>query len=288
LDGDRIWFTDTPDGKIGYFDTKSEQFTMIPLPIKSIPISIETDNDGNVWIALVDQHMLLKYDPASGQFTEHKIPTNPAGPVALLRDQNGMIWFAESQGGKIGVINPDTGKIQEYSPSEPLKEPFFLLFDKDGTLLVSEHTALRIVRFNPYLETFSNVVTVTDPNSLPFAFAPDKFGNIWIAQHTVDKLGIYDPQKGEFAELNIPSQTTFVQFLLNDKNGDIWFVEQRANKLGHVAISEIPQMSAAPTQGFELQYSELVSPLISAGIIATSLFFVKSIYDKRRLESLID
>ncbi len=288
LDGDRIWFTDTPDGKIGYFDTKSEQFTMIPLPIKSIPISIETDNDGNVWIALVDQHMLLKYDPASGQFTEHKIPTNPAGPVALLRDQNGMIWFAESQGGKIGVINPDTGKIQEYSPSEPLKEPFFLLFDKDGTLLVSEHTALRIVRFNPYLETFSNVVTVTDPNSLPFAFAPDKFGNIWIAQHTVDKLGIYDPQKGEFAELNIPSQTTFVQFLLNDKNGDIWFVEQRANKLGHVAISEIPKMGAAPAQGFELQYFELASPLISAGIIATSLFFVKSIYDKRRLESIID
>lgn len=288
LDGDRIWFTDTPDSKIGYFDIKSEQFTIISLPIKSIPISLETDNDGNVWIALVDQHMLLKYDPASEQFTEHKLPTNPAGPVALVRDQNGMIWFAESQGGKIGVINPDTGKIQEYSPIQPLKEPFFLLFDKDGNILVSEHTALRVVRFNPYLETFSNVVTVTDPNSLPFALAPDKFGNLWIAQHTVDRLGIYDPQKGEFTELNIPSQTTFTQFLLNDKNGDIWFVEQRANKLGHVAISEIPQMSAVPTQGLEIRYSELASPLISAGIIATSLFFVKSIYDKRRIESVID
>ena len=288
LDGNKVWFTDTPDSKIGYFDIDSEQFTIIPLPIKSIPISLETDNVGNVWISLVDQHMLLKYDPVSEQFTEHKIPTIPAGPVALTRDQNGMIWFAESQGGKIGMINPETGKIQEYSPSEPLKEPFFLLFDKDGTLLVSEHTALGIVRFNPYLETFSNVVTVTDPNSLPFAIAPDKFGNLWIAQHTVDKLGIYDPQKDEFAELNIPSQTTFTQFLTNDKNGDIWFVEQRANKLGHVSISEIPQMSASPTQEFEIRYSELATPLISAGIIATSLFFVKSIYDKRRIDSLID
>ncbi|WP_100183024.1 virginiamycin B lyase family protein [Candidatus Nitrosotenuis aquarius] len=288
LDGNRIWFTDTPEGKIGYFDTESEQFTIIPLPIKSIPISLETDNDGNVWIALVDQHMLLKYDVTSEQFTEHKIPTNPSGPVALTRDQNGMIWFAESQGGKIGVIEPSTGKMREFSPAVPLKEPFFLLFDKDGTLLVSEHTALGIVRFDPYLETFSSVVTVTDPNSLPFAVAPDKFGNLWIAQHTTDRLGIYDQQKDEFAELDIPSQTTFTQFLLNDKNGDIWFVEQRQNKLGHVTISEIPQMSATSQQEFEIRYFELASPLISGGIIATSLFFVKSIYDKRRIDSLID
>jgi copper transport protein len=129
---------------------------------------------------------------------------------------------------------------------------------------------------------------VTDPNSLPFALAHDKFGNIWIAQHTTDRLGIYDPQRDEFAELNIPSQTTFTQFLLNDKNNDIWFVEQRQNKLGHVSISEVPHMSTPTQSEVEIRYFELASPLISAGIIATSLFFVKSIKDKRRIDSLID
>lgn len=288
LDDDKVWFTDTPDSKIGYFDISTEQFHIIPLPIKSIPISLETDNDGNIWIALVDQHMLLKYNPISKEFQEFKIPTNPSGPVSLTRDQNGLIWFAESQGGKIGMINPTTGKIKEYMPSELLKEPFFLLFDQDGTILVSEHTALRILRFNPYLETFTPVVTVTDPNALPFAIAPDKFGNIWIAQHTSDKLGVYDSQKREFTEINIPSQTTFTQFLFNDKDGNIWFVEQRANKIGYVSISEVPQMNVSHPPKFALRYSELASPLVSVGIIATSLFFVKSIRDKRRLDSLID
>lgn len=288
LDKNRVWFTDTPDSKIGYFDIKTEQFHIVSLPVKSLPISLETDNDGNLWIALVDQHLLLKYDPTSEEFQEYKIPTSPSGPVGLARDQNGMIWFAESQGGKIGVINPNTGTIREFMPSEPLKEPFFLLIDQDGTILISEHTALNILRFNPYLETFTQATSVTDTNSLPFALTPDKFGNIWIAQHTVDKLGIYDPQKVEFAEINIPTQTTFTQFLINDKDGNIWFVEQRSNKLGHVGISEIQQMNAVQSQGFVMQYSELVSPLVSAGIIATSLFFVKSIRDKRRLDSLID
>jgi copper transport protein len=288
LDDSKVWFTDTPDSKIGYFDIKTEQFHIIPLPVKSIPISLETDNDGNLWIALVDQHMLLRYDPISEEFTDYKLPTNPAGPVALTRDQNGMIWFAESQGGKIGVIDPNGGKISEFAPTELLKEPFFLLFDKDGSILISEHTALRLVRFDPYLETFSHVVSVTDPNSLPFAIAPDKFENLWIAQHTTDRLGIYDPQRDEFAELTIPSQTTFTQFLTNDNKGDIWFVEQRQNKLGHVSISEIPQINIEPRQEFDLRYSEIVAPLIAAGIVATSLFFVKSVQDKRRLDSLTD
>lgn len=289
LDGDKVWFTDTPSSTIGNFDTKTEQFEIIPLPVKSVPISLETDTDGNLWVALADQDMLLKYDPSSGQFEEHKIPTPQPGAVALARDQSGMIWFAESQGGKIGVVDPRNGNIKEFMPTEPLKEPFFLYIDKDGTILISEHTALRILRFDPYLETFSVLTTVTDPNSLPFALAPDKFDNIWIAQHTANKLGIYDPQKNEFGELPIPTQNTFTQFLISDKNGDIWFVEQRGNKTSHVEISEVPQASTSPqAQTFVLQYSELVSPLISAGIIATSLFFVKSIRDKRRIDSQID
>ena len=38
----------------------------------------------------------------------------------------------------------------------------------------------------------------------------------------------------------------------------------------------------------EIEYTEIASPLIALGIIATALFFVKSIYDKRRLNSLIN
>jgi len=39
---------------------------------------------------------------------------------------------------------------------------------------------------------------------------------------------------------------------------------------------------------FEIKYAELVSPLISAGIIVMSLFFVKSVKDKRRIDGLVD
>ena len=38
---------------------------------------------------------------------------------------------------------------------------------------------------------------------------------------------------------------------------------------------------------FEIKYVELVAPLIAAGIIATSLFYVKSVRDKRKIDDII-
>ncbi|MFY9299582.1 MAG: CopD family protein [Candidatus Nitrosotenuis sp.] len=287
-DDGKVWFTDTPESRIGYFDPKTEQFKIISLPIKSIPISLETDLDGNVWIALVDQHMLLKYDPKSGQFQEYKIPTTPAGPVALKRDEAGNIWFVESRGGKIGVIEPQSGKMREFTPDEPLKEPFTLYIDRDKNIWTSEHTGQGIVKFNPFLESFEKVI-VSDPDSLPFGLVEDRYDNIWIAQHTVDKLGVYDPHKNDFAEVPIPSVGTFTQFVTADDSGNIWFVEQRGNKLGNVVISET-QSSFGPAKDqppIEIRYSQLVAPFMTVGIVAVSLLFVKSVRDKRRLDSAI-
>jgi copper transport protein len=287
LDG-KVWFTDTPESKIGYFDPVTEEFHLIALPTKSIPISLESDRGGNIWIALVDRHSLLRYNPQTNEFNEYLTPTNPSGPVALAKDTDGNIWFAESQGGKIGMINPQDGKMQEFTPDTPLKEPFALFIDADGNIWVSEHIGLSITKFNPVLQTFETF-SIPDPNSLPFGLVQDRFENVWIAQHTSDKLGVYDPHKGEFAEIDIPTKSTFTQFVTADKNGNVWFVEQRGNKLGSVTLTEDAALSVTEqTASFKIRYFELVSPLVSAGIIATSLFFVKSIHDKRRLDSLLD
>ncbi|MGI0009995.1 MAG: virginiamycin B lyase family protein, partial [Nitrosopumilaceae archaeon] len=163
-----------------------------------------------------------------------------------------------------------------------------LFFDENGNLWISEHTGLAITRFDTILETFERI-SLSDKDSLPFGMTSDKFGNIWIGQHTVDKLGVYDPYNSNFKEIAIPTEQSFIQFITSDGNGNIWFAEQRGKKLGVVSITDIPrQIVVVQSEIFEIKYAELVSPLISAGIIATSLFFVKSTRDKRRINSLVD
>jgi copper transport protein len=284
----KIWFTDTPNNKIGFLIPETGEIQTISLPTESIPISLQSDFENNIWVSLFDKNMLLRYHQDSGIFDEFPVPTESGGPFALLRDSSGDIWFSESQSGKIGVIEPDSGKIREFTPESPIESPEAMYFDKEGTLWITAHTGSAIVKFNTVLETFERI-SVPNPESLPFGMTEDRFGNIWFAQHVIDKIGVYDPHNDNLIEIEVPTETSFVQFVTVDDNDNIWFVEQQGNKLGMIKITETPSLGVTQIQDqkMELKYVELVAPLISMGIIATSLFFVKSVRDKRRIDSLI-
>jgi len=292
----KIWFTDTPNSKIGNFDPKTEKFEVIEIPSLtdtspySIPIALKVDFDNNIWIAVVDTDMLLVYSQDSKEFEQFlRVPTSESGPSALLLDDNGNMWFAEALSGRIGVVDSKTFEITEFAPDTPLDEPFALLFDKSGSLWIAEHIGPGITKFDPILETFDHV-KAPNPESLPFGMAIDKYDNIWFGQHVIDELGVYDPYNDQLIEVSIPTPESFTQFITADDNGDIWFVEQRTKKLGVVSISSVPGQARTVIDGGSgpsFNYAEIVSPLIAGGIVGSSLFFVKSVNDKRRIDKML-
>ena len=290
----RIWFTDTPRNQIGFFDPENKQITTKTIPkldpviSENTPIFIQADFDGNIWITIVNKDRILKYLPELDVFEEIVMPDKQSLPFALAVDEEGMIWYSTTGAGKIGFIDPKDNKITQIS-SEPLQAPEALIFDDDGNLWIAEHTGLAITKFDPVLETFERI-SVPDKDALPFGMTFDKYGNIWFAQHTIDNIGVYDPDNNNLIEIPVPTETSFIQFMTSDGNDNVWFVEQQANKIGTVKITEIPVITSQiqTTNDFELKYTEIASPLIALGIIATSLFYVKSIQDKRRLNSLIN
>jgi len=290
----KIWFTDTPRNQIGFFNPENKQITTKTLPeldpvrINNTDTSIQADFDGNIWVAVTNKNVILKYHPEIDSFDVIKMPTQESLPFGLARDSDGKIWFTESGTGKIGYINPENNHITEFSDKEPLKSPESLIFDSEGNLWVGEHTGIAITKFNPVLETFEKI-PVPDKDALPYGMAFDRYGNIWVAQHTVDKILAYDPDNKNLIEVAIPTTTSFVQFLTSDDKGNIWFVEQQGNKLGMIKTTEVPISAPQIQTGEKLQlkYTEIASPLIAMGIVATSLFFVKNLKDKRRLNALI-
>jgi len=292
----KIWFTDTPNSKIGNFDPKTEKFEVIEIPSLidtspySIPIALKVDFDNNIWIAVVDTNMILMYNQNSKEFEQFlRLPTSESGPSALLLDDNGDMWFAEALSGRIGVVDSKTFEITEFAPDTPLAEPFALLFDKSGSLWIAEHIGPGITKFDPILETFDHV-KAPNPESLPFGMAIDKYDNIWFGQHVIDELGVYDPYNDQLIEVSIPTPESFTQFITADDKGDIWFVEQRTKKLGVVSISSVPGQARTVIDGggeSGFNYAEIVSPLIAGGIVVSSLFFVKSVNDKRRIDKML-
>jgi copper transport protein len=292
----KIWFTDTPNSKIGNFDPKTEEFEIITLPQftlvnqRSIPTSIAIDHDNDVWVAIMDQSILLEYDQETKKFDIHNTLSTDAGPTAIEIDSSNNVWFAESLVGNLGKIDGQTKQMTEFMPSEgPLAEPFALMIDDQENIWVAEHLGPSITKFNPILESFDKV-NISNSESLPFGMVLDKYDNIWIAQHVVDSLIVHDPYNNRMSEVAIPTEGSFTQFVTADDNGDIWFVEQRGGKIGKVSISSVPGQTTILQESstFEIKYVEIVAPLVSAGIIITALFYVKSIRDKRKIDEMIN
>ena len=291
---EKIWFVDTPRNQIGFFDPENNQITTKTIPnldptiSDNSPIFIQADFDGNIWISVINKDSIVKYLPELDSFEVIKLERE-SFPFALTVDNDGNIWYSTSGTGKIGFIDPENNQITQFSSDSPLQSPEALMFDNDGNLWIAEHTGSAITKFNPVLETFEKI-SVPDKDALPFGMTLDKYGNIWFAEHTVDSLGVYDPNNNDLIEVPIPTETSFVQFMTTDGNDNVWFVEQQSNKLGTIKMTEIPVVPSKiqTTSNFELKYTEIASPLVALGIIATSLFYVKSIQDKRRLNSLIN
>lgn len=290
----RVWFTDSPGSQIGYVDISSGNITTIPVPhlnptiSKNVLLTIEADQDGNVWIAIVNKDRIVKYLPESGVFEEVVLPGRETLPFALAVDHTGKVWYSTAGTGKIGYVDPATGMPVEVSTDKILNGPEAMLFDDEGNLWIAEHSGLAITRFNPALETFESV-SVPDQEALPFGMAQDRYGNVWFAQHVIDKIAVFDPDNGDLLEVPIPTETSFIQFMTTDGDNNIWFVEQESNKLGTVRITEVPitaEMATTPDET-GLSYSEIASPLMAAGIVASALFYVKAVHDKRRINDLI-
>jgi len=290
----KIWFNDPPRNQIGFFDPKSEEITTITLPEIAPTIDssrttfLQADFEGNIWIVVNNKDKILKYIPTSETFEEIQLAKRSL-PFTLAIDNDGKIWFSETGTGTIGFINPENNEVTKLSNDESLLAPEALIFDKAGNLWIAEHTGTAITKFNPILETFEKI-PVPDKEALPFGMAFDRYENIWFAQHTVDNIAAYDPDNNNLIEVPVLTNGSFVQFMTSDDKDNIWFVEQQGNKLGMVKTTEVPLLESNKqvTEKFELKYTEIASPLIALGIIATSLFFVKSVKDKRRLNLLIN
>lgn len=304
-----VWFTDSKGGQIGFIDTQNGRITTIPVPEfdsvtntseKPIPFFIESDKDGDVWFTIINKGLIVRYQPQMGTFDEIVVPGDNPRPFALEEGPDGMMWYTATGTGVVGYVDPDSGSITDVlGLDEPLSGPEALLFERDASdgvdsLWISEHTGTAVIRFDPFLETLDRYM-VPDVNALPFGMALDRYGNLWFAEHTTDKIGVIDPNSVEVVEIDIPTQTSFVQFLVSDDDGNLWFAEQRASKIGMLSTTENPSTYQATETGGtntdatleSIRYADLASPLIALGILATSLFYVKAVHDKRRLSRLL-
>ena len=302
-----LWFIDPTSNLLGKFNTDTNKTETYELPKKGVISGLTIDNSDNIWMSIIQDNSLLKFDINKKNFETFRIPTENSRPSSPIYDENNnYIWFAESIG-KIGRLDIQTKTISEYpnvTESNTLErtilsEPTALLLDgKNSNLYISDHEKNSVIQFNTFTSAFKEY-HLTDINGLAFGMALDVYDNLWIAQHVSDTLAILDPNTGETINIDVPTSNSFVQYLVTDSKKDIWFAEQRGNALGKVTIKFIPNNS--PNMAFnpnsvtdnknnnqtankiinknifnKLNFNDFFGPLIIIAIATSTILYVNS------------
>jgi copper transport protein len=307
-----LWYIDPlgaeNNGVLGLYNpSDNSSSARFVIPEEGIPSGIAIDGNSSLWMPIVagnGSDKVVKFDPASEQFSSYNIPTPDARPAGITSDRLDNIWFAEAGAGSIAKIDTATGNITEYKPKnllQALDEPVGVFADPNSfDIYISEHSGHTITVYNSLLDTFREYPSINEAG-LPFGMAMDNNGNLWFAQHEIDKIGLIDPRTGEGTEANIPITGSFVQWITSDNEGRIWFAAQRGSALGSTTTTANPASPQivsdeggeqqlqngtsgpiSPIQQLGFSFADVVGPVMAAGIVLSTLAYTKSAIDLKR------
>ncbi|HZU01746.1 MAG TPA: hypothetical protein VFA10_18900 [Ktedonobacteraceae bacterium] len=204
-----LWFTEESanGSQIGRVSTGGS-ITMFPVPITSGglpgigPQGITAGPNGNLWFTEVDANQIGRISP-SGTITEFPIPTANCFPEGITTGPDGNLWFIEV-GHKIGRISP-SGSITEF--------PLTTISDLSGSV----------------------------PNEI--VAGPD--GNLWFTEVSANRIGRISPS-GSITEFPVPMPIPTdnngqiengLSGIVAGPDGNLWFTEVSANKIGRISPS---------------------------------------------------
>ena len=215
---------------------------------KSGPSVVQTDNEGNVWVALARAGKLARI--RDGQIREFSLPPQ-SFPVGIAVDARGLVWYSDIRRNKIGQLDPVTGAVSDFEVPTKDSWPFFLGLAPNGKLWFTERVGNKIGQLDPLTgEVKEFPVPTKDCQPAGLTVTPD--GEVYFTENSGHRIGHLEPRTGHMVELPVPSvlkrsPSYGLAAITHDARGTVWFVELDG-RLGRIrrhagqpdAIDEVP------------------------------------------------
>lgn len=136
--------------------------------------------------------------------------TRTAFPNAIAVDDQGRVWFASWNETALGVLYPSNGTVMMF----PLPEP-----SSSG------------------LETWGVAVD-------------NAKGAVWLTDHISNAIWSFDMKSHAFTKYPVPTNDSFPYQILLDQQGNVWFGEMFAGKLGELTTQGVMKEYPIPGNGY--------------------------------------
>jgi streptogramin lyase len=243
-----LWMVDGgPNRRWLSFDPKYEKFSAYNLPAtrsgNATGNTMRVHPDNTVWLAAIASNQVIRFDPATKQFTIYDVPVGVknnknATPYGMAIGGDGNIWVVENAFDQIARIDPTTGKFDEFPLG--VKDPVArkLGADWDGNLWVGLHGASQLMRIDYKTLEKKEFAPPTQDAGVYLAEPDLKNHLIWTTLQHVDKLARLDPSTGVWSEYPLLYAETDVRRIDLDPTNPkrVWYSGVLSSRMGYIEL----------------------------------------------------
>jgi streptogramin lyase len=233
-----VWFTHFGEQFLGKLDPKTGKVAEYPLPVikPGYPVGtldLETDKAGNLWIAMMYQGGLARFDKKTETFQTWKVPeqwqtdaTQQAFITPTSSDVDGKVWVKNSDRAQILRLDPKTG---EWENLGSFKDPgnnrtitsYGIPADHDNNLYLLDFSSSNVGKLDAKTGKLA-VYRGAIPNSRPRRGRVDEHNRLWFAEYGGNAIGMFDPKTEKIQEWVLPTSWAQPYDVVTDKNGEAW------------------------------------------------------------------
>ncbi len=249
----QVWYSDFGQMFIGKMDPVTGNVTQFPIPEskKDFPkgtLDLETDAKDDVWVGLMYQGAIAKFDRTNSSFKTWSIPKeldSDAGQLGHLAvtgthvDQK--VWIKNSDGNNIYRLDLANDRIENFGQTvDPSTRKRFGSYgihsDLDNNLYLLDYSAGNIGRIDGKTKDLKVYVTPT-PNSRPRRGRVDAQGRLWFAEYQGNAIGMLDPKTERIVEFRMPTPWSAPYDAMAGKNGEAWTGSMLTDRVSRLDIA---------------------------------------------------
>lgn len=240
-----VWYSDFGDQFLGRLDPETLEVIEYPVPLhrEGFPegaLDLEADPDGNLWLALMFQAGVARFDPRTETMETFQLPPD----LLTETSQQGMVApHAIGVDNKLWMVATDLRALYRMDLDSRAFETIDLFADFPGphsiyTMMADEENDLW------FLDYASQNIGVIDSETLSVTLYPtptersrprrgrfDDQGRIWFAEFNGERIGMFDTNTAEMKEWEVPGGYFAPYDAAPDKEGKVWAGGMNADRI---------------------------------------------------------
>jgi virginiamycin B lyase len=233
-----VWYTNFGEQFLGKLDPKTGKASEFALTEfrKGFPtgnLDLGTDKDGNLWMGMMYQAAVAKFDPKTEKFQYWQLPPerikddSQLNMVTNRMDVDGKVWINDAGPSTLFRLDLASGKFEEMDPLTALpggKQGYSIYdvrADSKNNVYVTDFQKNYVIKVDAKTLKYTAYQTGT-PQSRNRRGRIDEQDRFFFAQYRGNKITMFDTKAEKMTEYPLPTKFTSPYDVIWDKNGELW------------------------------------------------------------------